>query len=131
MYFEKTFKNGFDFFFFLETHHKDENDIPNELMRYKDTHHLVHSEVAKNETHAGIIGLIRKEYEEPKTEEIMQGRILNLNLTDQSKQTSYEISVVYLPTNQNLNVNIMRDMSLGYPMKMMLPIMLSLGTSIS
>ena len=109
MYFEKTFKNGFDFFFFLETHHKDENDIPNELMRYKDTHHLVHSEVAKNETHAGIIGLIRKEYEEPKTEEIMQGRILNLNLTDQSKQTSYEISVVYLPTNQNLNVNIMRD----------------------
>ena len=39
----------------------------------------------------------------------MQGRILNLNLTDQSKQTSYEISVGYLPTNQNLNVNAMTD----------------------
>ena len=43
MYFEKTFKNSFDFFFFLETHHKDENEIPNELMRYKDSHHIIDS----------------------------------------------------------------------------------------
>ena len=28
MYFEKNFKNDFAFFFFLETHHEDENDIP-------------------------------------------------------------------------------------------------------
>ena len=109
MYFEKTFKNSFDFFFFLETHHKDENDIPNELMRYKDTHHLVHSEVAKNETHAGIIGLIRKKYDEPKTEEIMQGRILNFKLSQPGEKMTYCISVVYLPTNKNLNGNIMRD----------------------
>ena len=62
MYFEKNFKNSFDFFFFLETHHKDEHEIPNELMRYEDTHHIRHSETNGQETHSGIIGLIRKEY---------------------------------------------------------------------
>ena len=28
IFFEKTFLSDFDCFFFLETHHKDENDIP-------------------------------------------------------------------------------------------------------
>ena len=51
MFFEKTFKDDFDFFFFLETHHKDENDLPNELLRYQDSHHIVHSETNENDTH--------------------------------------------------------------------------------
>ena len=59
MYFEKTFRNDFDFFFFLETHHKDDHDIPNELQRYEDTHHIVHSHKDEGDTHTGIIGLVR------------------------------------------------------------------------
>ena len=51
MFFEKTFKNDFDFFFFLETHHKDEDDLPKELHRYGDTHHIVHSETNDSDTH--------------------------------------------------------------------------------
>ena len=62
MFFEKTFKDDFDFFFFLETHHKGDNDLPNELLRYKDTHHIVHSATDQHDTHTGIIGLIRKKY---------------------------------------------------------------------
>ena len=34
------FKNNFDFFFFLDTHHKAKKDLPNELLRYGDTHHI-------------------------------------------------------------------------------------------
>ena len=109
MYFEKTFKNSFDFFFFLETHHKDENEIPNELMRYKDTYHIKHSETNGQETHSGIIGLIRKDYEVSNEEHLIQGRILHLSITDPAKETTYPISVVYLPTNKNLNVGIIRN----------------------
>ena len=97
MYFEKTFKNSFDFFFFLETHHKDENEIPNELMRYKDTHHIIHSKV-EGETHAGIIGLVRKEYEVKEVKHLIQGRILNFLITDPSEKSTHRISVVYVPT---------------------------------
>ena len=59
-FFEKNVKTDFDFFFFLETHHKDENDLPNELLRYEDTHHIVHSEMDEHDTHTGIIRLISK-----------------------------------------------------------------------
>ena len=51
IFFEKSFKNSFDLFFFLETHHKDKDDIPNELMRFEDTHHIVHSATDTNDTH--------------------------------------------------------------------------------
>ena len=36
MYFEKEFKNDFDIAFFLETHHRSENEIPEEILRYKN-----------------------------------------------------------------------------------------------
>ena len=39
----------------------------------------------------------------------MQGRILNFKLSQPGKKMTYCISVVYLPTNKNLNGNIMRD----------------------
>ena len=109
MYFEKNFKNSFDFFFFLETHHKDENEIPNEFMRYKDKHHIVHSEIDDQDSHAGIIGLIRKDYTLSDIKHLIQGRILYLSIRDSLKDTTHQISVVYLPTNKNLNLEIITD----------------------
>ena len=97
MFFEKNFKNEFDFFFFLETHHKDENDIPNELLRFKDTHHIVHSETDKHETHSGIIGLVSKNYNLTEEEELIKGRILRFKLQMVASEISYRIAVVYLP----------------------------------
>ena len=109
MYFEKNFKNSFDFFFFLEAHHKDQNEIPNEFMRYKDTHHIVHSEIDDQDSHAGIIGLIRKEYTLIEVKHLIQGRILYLSIRDSSRNTTHQISVVYLPTNKNLSLEIITD----------------------
>ena len=76
MYFEDSFKNNFDFFFFLETHHKNKNDIPNELKRYEDTHYIEHSPRDINNAYTGIIGVIRKEYKIIDVQQIIEGRIL-------------------------------------------------------
>ena len=78
-------------------------------MRYKDTHHIKHSETNGQETHSGIIGLIRKDFEVDNVKHLIQGRILHLSLTDPAKETTYPISVVYLPTNKNLNDENIRD----------------------
>ena len=109
MYFEKNYLCSFDFFFFLETHHQDKNDIPNELMRYEETHHIIHSETDGEETHSGIIGLIRKDYKVSEPKQLIQGRILHLSITDTAKETTHHISVVYLPTNKNLNAQLMTN----------------------
>ena len=109
MFFEKNFKNNFDFFFFLETHHKNEDDIPNELARFKDSHHIHHSEIKGTETHAGIITLTSKKYSVTEVQHIMQGRILSLKITDQNTKIVYKIIAVYLQTNNNLNKEIMKD----------------------
>ena len=108
MFFEKNFKNDFDFFFFLETHHKDENEIPNELLRYEDTHHIIHSETDTHETHSGIIGLIRKKYTVIENEELVKGRILRIKLSEQTSKESYNIAVVYFPTNTNITLEDMQ-----------------------
>ena len=63
LYFEKEYKNDFDIAFFLETHHKTESEIPREILRYQNTHHIIHSTVAEDETYTGIIGLLSKEYD--------------------------------------------------------------------
>ena len=78
LYFEKEHKNDFDIAFFLETHHRSETEIPTEILRYKNTHHILHSTVAEDETYAGIIGLISKDYEIIDTKHLVQGRILNI-----------------------------------------------------
>ena len=108
MFFEKSFSK-FDFFFFLETHHKDDNDLPSELGRYRDAYHIVHSPCDLSDTHTGIIGLISKKYDISDVEHLMQGRMLGLRMTDPSTRVAYRISAVYLPTNQNLGVDVVRQ----------------------
>ena len=102
MYFEKTFNNDFDIAFFIETHHRSEEDIPQEILRYKNTHHILHSAVAKNETHAGIIGLLRKEYEIMNEKHLIQGRMLNIKIQHKIEKTKHNITAVYLDTNNHL-----------------------------
>ena len=109
MFFENAFKNDFDFFFFLETHHKGENEIPDELLRYKDTHHIVHSERNETDTHSGIIGLIKNNYTINNVENMVQGRILGLTITETNTKIMHRISAVYLPTNKNLDKDYMTD----------------------
>ena len=74
LFFENEFKNNFDAAFFIETHHKTENDFPQSILRYSNSHHIVHS-LARGETYSGILGLVSKEYDIIETENLIQGRL--------------------------------------------------------
>ena len=109
MYFEKEFKNDFDIFFFIETHHKTEDEIPDEILRYQSTHHIIHSAVADNETHTGIIGLISKDYDIMQTKHLIQGRILNIKIKHKTEQTKHNVSALYLDTNNHITKEKMQN----------------------
>ena len=98
LYFEKQFQNVFDVAFFLETHHKTEEEIP----LYKNTNHILHSTVDKDDSHTGIIGLIKKDYKIVDSSHLIQGRILNIQLQHKTNKTEYNISALYLDTNNHL-----------------------------
>ena len=89
MFFEKEFKNKFDIFFFLETHHKSKAEIPKEILRYENTHHIIHSATTDSETHTGIIGLIRNDYDLVSTKDVIQGRILNIRIEHRTEKTNF------------------------------------------
>ena len=40
---ETTTRNKFDVLTLIETHHKDENNVAPLLLRYKSTHHMIHT----------------------------------------------------------------------------------------
>ena len=105
MFFEKEFGSDFDIFFFVETHHKQASEIPEQILRYKDTFHIVHSPVGEHETHAGIIGLVSKEYDVINTIHHIQGRLVSIRLQHSVQKTIHNISAVYLYTNNNITRN--------------------------
>ena len=102
-YFEKEHKNNFQIAFFIETHHKSIDDITPEILRYQNTHHIVQSPVSENETHAGIIGLISKDFDIVETSDLIQGRILNVKIKSRLDNTEHSISAVYFETNNKLS----------------------------
>ena len=107
MFFEKEFKNDFDAAFFIETHHTSETTIPQELLRYQNTHTMVHSFVTPDEKHAGILGLIHNDFDIIDCKNLIQGRILNIKLKHISEKTLYNISVIYMYTNNKITTNKM------------------------
>ena len=54
--------NNFDILSLQETHHKDESAFPQYLNDLKISHSLLHTPASINDSYAGIIVLIRKEW---------------------------------------------------------------------
>ena len=79
-YFQKEFGTNFDIAFLIETHHKNFESIPDEILSYQSTHHIVHSAAASDEPYSGIIGLVSRNYEIVKVSHLIQGRIINVRL---------------------------------------------------
>ena len=102
LYFEKDHKNDFDVAFFLETHHRTEDEIPSELKRYQLTHHIIHSPATENEKYSGIIGVIKRDYDILDSKELIQGRVLNVKIQHRAYNTKYNISALYLETNNHI-----------------------------
>ena len=63
----------------IESHHKDSQDFCQDLGQYDQTHTIINSPVL-NETHAGIILLINKNFEIISQSEVIPGRLLNAQL---------------------------------------------------
>ena len=102
MFFEKDFKNDFDAAFFIETHHTSETLVPPELLRYQNTHTMVHSFATSDEKYTGILGLIHNDFEIIHCKNLIQGRIMNIKIKHIADKTFHNISVIYMYTNNKI-----------------------------
>ena len=87
----------------VETHHKDDAAIPNEISNYQSTHHIINTPAASDEPYSGIIGLISRNYDIISVTSPIQGRIINAKLRRLADKVEFSISAVYLYTNNQLN----------------------------
>ena len=103
MFFEKKFGTTFDIAVLLETHHKDKAALPQELLRYEKSYDIVHSPAPENEPYSGIICLISHKYKVCEENHLIPGRCLNIKLENISDKTNFNLTAIYLYTNNNLN----------------------------
>ena len=61
------------------------------------------------ETHAGIIGLISKDYDILSKKDIIQGRIINIKIRHQTEKTEHNITAVYMDTNNHITKDKMQN----------------------
>ena len=105
-YFDNKFPNAnFAIAAFIETHHKNEDDFPEQLKLYKTTHNIIHSPTHTNETHGGIIIIISKEYDITKKQMIIPGRFINITVKQKSSKIELNLSVFYGPQWRHMNKN--------------------------
>ena len=93
-FFDDQFKNAnFSIAAFVETHHKVDQDFSKELGQYAQTHQILHSPT-RDETHAGIILLISREYEVITQVEALPGRIFNVRLKKRDKSLNLTVKII-------------------------------------
>ena len=103
-FFDKEFPKGnFAIAAFVETHHKNEDDFPDEIKEYLVTHHLLHTPTPPGQTQSGIIVLINKEYEIKDNKDIIPGRLMNIKIVHVSTRKDHNLSFFYGPRWSNMN----------------------------
>ena len=109
-YFEKNYGSSFDVAIFLETHHRSKLDLPQDLLRYESTHHLIHSPAKDGETHSGIVCLIARHFKILNSTCLIQGRLMHINIEHTSTQTKFNLFPVYVYTNNNLTKELVSNL---------------------
>lgn len=93
LFLDKQFPNAnFSIAALIETHHKEESDFSKDLGQYQTTHRIYHSPV-KDETHSGVILIIRKDFIVTSQSDPIPGRLLNVNMTRLGR--NFSLSVFY------------------------------------
>ena len=82
---------------FVETHHRGEEDFPDLINEYKTTHILLHTPTPAEETHAGIIVLICREFEILTHCVKIPGRFLNVRFKDKVSGKVFNLTAFYGP----------------------------------
>ena len=103
MFFEKEFKKDFQLAIFIETHQNDNEQRPQDLHRYNNTHRIVEAPRNVNETYTGITMIIHKDYKILNHSIPIKGRISNIEIENQNTQIKYNIIAIYNYTLGNLN----------------------------
>ena len=98
---EITTKNRFDILILIETHHKEDNNVPTQLLKYKSTHHMIHTKASENDPYAGIIMFISKSYDILQERELIQGRLLYTKIKHLTTGKEYNITPFYGYTAKN------------------------------
>ena len=92
---EITTKNEFDILILIETHHKDENNLPTRLLRYKSKYHMIHTEASDGDPYAGIIVFIKKDFRVLQSTELIKGRLLNMKIKHLATGREYNVTPIY------------------------------------
>ena len=105
-FFDNAFPEGkFAIAAFVETHHKDEHDFPQDMKEYGVTHHILHTPTDNTETHGGIIVLISKEYDIISQKVYIPGRLINIKCIYNITKKEHNISVFYGPIWHKMKKN--------------------------
>ena len=97
-FFDKEFpKANFAIAVFVETHHKDETELPVMFQEYKNTHHILHTPTPPQHTHSGIIVAIRNDLQIISHTVKIEGRLLNFVFRDTTSNKVYNFSAFYGP----------------------------------
>ena len=97
-FFDKELPNAnFAISVFVETHHRGEEDFPDLINEYQTTHTILHTPTPLDETHAGIIVLIRKDLEILKSCVKIPGRFLNVHFRDKVSDKVFNLTAFYGP----------------------------------
>ena len=102
-FFDKEYPNGsFGIAAFVESHHRNLDDLPIRFQEYTPTHHLVHTPAPMSHPHRGIILLVSKAFELISWKEIIPGRLLNIKIKDKEKDKIFNLSAFYGPVQRNV-----------------------------
>ena len=79
----------------VETHHKNKNEIPEELLEYESSHRPFHTPT-QEETHGGIILFVSKNFKILREEVVIPGRLINITFSiDEDREIN--LSIFYGP----------------------------------
>ena len=102
-FFDKEFPNAsFAVAAFIETHHRNIDDFPEELKEYESTHHFFHTPTPEGHSHRGIVVLVHKQFEIISWQEVIPGRLLNIKYKDKMEGKDFNLSAFYGPVQRNI-----------------------------
>ena len=97
-FFDKEMPNAnFSIAVFVETHHKGEEDFPSLISEYKTTHNILQTPTPYDNSHSGVIVLIRKDLEIISHVIAIPGRLLNFHFRDKVENKVFNCSAFYGP----------------------------------
>ena len=102
-FFDKEYPNAnFTIAVFLETHHREEDDFPEQLNEYQVTHHLIHAPAPPDHPFRGIIVLVSKAFDIMQWKVKIPGRLLNINIKGKEEGKEFNLSAFYGPVQRDI-----------------------------